>query len=119
VVVEGERVPGEPPARPRRCGHGLEEAAAVGPGGQVQQRAERAVDQRRLLVEVRVAHVGLDQVEFHARVGGAGAGLRQHRGRRVQADHPLSRRPRDRDRDTPVPDREFDQRFVLTGHGRS
>ena len=46
-VVEGERVPGEPPGRGERGGDALEGAAAVGPGRQVQQGAGRAVDQRR------------------------------------------------------------------------
>jgi hypothetical protein len=50
-VVEGKGVPGEPPFLPERGGDALEGAAAVGPGRQVQERAERAVDQRRRLVE--------------------------------------------------------------------
>ena len=112
VVVEGKRVPGEPPARPERRGDALERAAAVGPGRQVQQRAERAVDQRRRLVEGEVAHVALAQVELHARLGRTRAGLLEHRRRGVDADHPPAGRLRDRDRDPTVPDRQLDQRPV-------
>jgi hypothetical protein len=59
AVVEGKGVPGEAPVWWERGGDTLERVAAVGPGGQVQQRAEGAVDQRRRLVEGKVAHVGL------------------------------------------------------------
>src|SRR4051794_3610007 len=45
VMVEGERVPGEPAVRPKRCRDALEAAAAIGPRGQMQQRAAGAVDQ--------------------------------------------------------------------------
>jgi hypothetical protein len=68
VVVEGEGIPGKPAVRQERGGDPLEGAPAVGPGRQVQQRAERAVDQRRRLLETQVAHVGLAQVEPHAGV---------------------------------------------------
>lgn len=52
-VVERKGVPGEPPARPQGGGDTLEGAAAVSPSGQVQQCAERTVDQRRRLIERR------------------------------------------------------------------
>jgi len=45
LVVEGEGVPGEPSVRPQRPGDAFERAAAIGPGLQVQERAEGAVDQ--------------------------------------------------------------------------
>ena len=111
-VVEGEGVPGEPPARPERGGDALEGAAAVGPGRQVQERPERAVDQRRRLVQGEVAHVALAQVELHARLGRTGTGLLEHRRRRVDADDRPAGRLRDRDRHPPVPDRQLDQRPV-------
>src|SRR5436190_2101570 len=45
VMVEGERVPGEAAVRPKRCRDPPEAAATIGPGGQMQQRPPRAVDQ--------------------------------------------------------------------------
>src|SRR5207248_11412539 len=62
-VVEGEGVPGEAAVRPERGGDAREGATAVGPGRQVQERAERAVDQRRRLVEGEGAHVARAPVE--------------------------------------------------------
>src|SRR5438445_5800420 len=44
VVVEGECVPGEATIRLQRRGDTFKRAAAVGPGWQVQERTERAVD---------------------------------------------------------------------------
>jgi hypothetical protein len=44
----------------------------------VQQRAERAVDQRRRFVEGELAHVILVQVELHPHLGGTGMGLGEH-----------------------------------------
>ena len=78
----------------------------------MQERAERAVDQRRRLVENQVAHVALAQVELHTRLGGTSTGLREHRRRRVNADHALASRLRDRNRHPPIADRQLDQRPV-------
>jgi hypothetical protein len=78
-VVEGVGVPSEQPTRPQGRGDALERAPAVGPGRHVQQRAERAVDQRGGLVDAQLAHVGLVQVEFHPSAVGADAGLVEHR----------------------------------------
>src|SRR6516162_2973772 len=50
VVVEGKGVPGEPSSRSERSGDPVKGTAAVGPGRQMQQRPERAVDQCRWLV---------------------------------------------------------------------
>ena len=46
VMVEAEHVPREPAAGLKRRGDTLEDASLVVPGGQVQERAERAVDER-------------------------------------------------------------------------
>src|SRR5919197_2906051 len=59
VMVEGERVPCEPSAGPQRRRDALERATAVPPRWEIQERAVRAVDQRRRLVELEVAHVAL------------------------------------------------------------
>jgi len=112
VVVEGQGVPGEPPLRPERDGDALEGAPPVGPGRQVQQRTERAVDQPRWLVEGQVMHVTFAQVEVHAHLGRAGPRLSEHGRRGVDADHSLAGSLRDRDRDPPVPDRELHQRPI-------
>ena len=92
-VVERERVPGEPSARPERRGDALERAAAVGPGRQVQERAERAVDQRRRLVEREVAHVALAQVELDARLGRAGVAPARASPARCRCRSPAGRSP--------------------------
>jgi hypothetical protein len=39
--IEDEGVPGEPAAWQKRCRDALEGAPTIGPGGQMQQRAER------------------------------------------------------------------------------
>jgi hypothetical protein len=62
LVIEGKGVPGKPATWPQRGGGPLERAAPVGPGRQVQQRAERAIDQRGWLGENQVAYVTLAQV---------------------------------------------------------
>src|SRR5436305_7251369 len=51
------------------------------------------------------ADIGLTQVEFHARCDGAEPGLLEHRVGGVKADHWLSGRLRDWDRDASVADR--------------
>lgn len=86
LVVEGEGAPGEPSARRQRPDDAFERAAAVGPGLQVQERAEGAVDQLRRLIEVEVAHVALAQVKLHTRLGWAGTGLLEHRRGTVDVD---------------------------------
>jgi hypothetical protein len=65
----------------------------------VQERAKRAVHQRRRLLEREVAHVALAQVEVDARLLRRRARLLEHRRRAVGADHPLPDRPRDRNCD--------------------
>ena len=104
-VIEREGVPGEPSARPERRRDPFEGPPAVGPGRQVQERAERAVDQRSRLVEREVAHVAFVQVELHTRLGRPVAGLLEHRRRRVDSDHPPAGRLRNGDRDPTVADR--------------
>ena len=66
LVVKGEGIPGEAPVRPERRRHPLEGSAAVGPGRSMQERAKRAVDERRRFSEREVPHVARDQFEFHA-----------------------------------------------------
>src|ERR1700731_2956007 len=86
----------------------LEGPAAVGPGAQVQQRAVRAVDEPRGLVQGQVAHVAFAQIEADARLRGTGTGLGEHDGRRVDADHRLACCLRDRDGHPVVPDGKLD-----------
>jgi len=110
VVVEGERVPGEAAARAQRLRHPLEDGAPVGPRRQVEERAERAVDQCGGLFQVELAHVAQMELELDACRGGALTRLVEHRRRRVDPDHGPSRRLRDRNRDAAVADRELDER---------
>jgi hypothetical protein len=107
VRVEGERVPCEPPAGLERVGDPLEHAAAVGPGRQVQQAPERAVDERRRLVQLEFAHVALTQLKWRARLGRPLARLRKHCRRAVDSEHRADRL-RHRNSDPAVPDRELD-----------
>src|SRR5437879_1128820 len=104
-MVEGEGVPGEATIRLQRRCDPFEGAAAVGPRGQVQERAEGAVDQRRWLVEGEIAHVALAQVEVDACLVSTGTGEREHRRRRVNADHLLASCLGDWDGDSAVADR--------------
>src|SRR4051794_21189689 len=90
VVVKGKSIPGKPPIRAERGGDALERAAAVGPGRQVQERAERAVNERRRLVESEVAHVAFAQIKLNVRLGRVGVGLRKHCRRRIDADDSLA-----------------------------
>ena len=76
------------------------------------ERAERAVDEPGRLVQLEVAHVAFAQLEVDAGRGDALARLREHRGRRVDAEHAPAGLARDRDRDAPVADRELDERPV-------
>jgi len=78
----------------------------------VQQGAGRAVDEGGGFGEGEVAHVALAQVEFHAGLGRADAGLVEHRRRGVDPDDASAGRLRDRDGDSSVPDRELDERPV-------
>jgi hypothetical protein len=77
--VEREGVPGEPASRPKRGSDALEDAPPDGPGRQVQQCAERAVDQPRRLIEGEVAHICLAQVQLDTCPGCPGPGLGEHR----------------------------------------
>ena len=78
----------------------------------MQERAERAVDERGRLVQLEVAHVALPEVERDACLGGAGAGVLQHPRRGVDPEDRPARRLRNGDRDAAVPDRELDERPV-------
>ena len=78
-MVEREGVPREAPARTECAGHAFERLPAVAPGAQVKQRAERAIDESRLLIECQVAHVAQAQIEVHTRAVGCVPRLREHR----------------------------------------
>jgi hypothetical protein len=78
-----------------------------------QERSERAVDQPRWFIEGEVAHVAFAKIEVHARFGRPGTGLLEHHWRRVNADHSLSRRLSDWNRDPPIADRKLDQSAVM------
>jgi hypothetical protein len=73
---------------------------------------ERAVDHPGGLVERRIADVVLAKVELDVGGGRVRAGLGEHRGRRVDADHPPSGRLGDRDRHATVADGELHDRSV-------
>ena len=66
-VAEDEGVEGEPPAGPQRGGDALEDPPLLLPAVQVEERAERDVDQRRGLVELELADVAEPQLERQAR----------------------------------------------------
>src|SRR5262245_40978826 len=110
AVVEGIRVPREPSTRSEARGYPLERPAPVGPGRQMEERPERAVDELDGLVELEVAHVAETQVELDARLRGVRTCLLEHRRRGVDPDDGPTRRPGDRDRHPPVPDRELHER---------
>ena len=57
LMIERKGIPCEPPAGTERRRDPLERVASVGLRRQVQKRPERAVDQRRRLVEHELAHV--------------------------------------------------------------
>jgi hypothetical protein len=76
----------------------------------MQQRAERAVDQRGRIVDFEVAHVALAQLELDAGVCRVRARLCEHRRRRVDAEHAPADRLRDGNRDPAVADGELDHR---------
>jgi hypothetical protein len=85
-VVEGERIPGKATTR-SQCGRDVLEApATVGPGREVQQRPERAVDERRRLVEREIADVAESKVELDSSVGRTAARHAEHRWRQVDSD---------------------------------
>src|SRR5207342_3108239 len=102
-------VPGEAPARAERRVRALEDTAAVGPGGEVAQRAGWDVDEPGGLIQLELAHVALAQLEVDTSSGCPLARLREHRRRRVDSEHLPSGLARDRDRDAAIPDRELDE----------
>lgn len=112
AVVEAERIPREASARSERGGHTLEHASAVCPRGQVQQSAERAVDEARRLVQLEVPHVRLAEMKLDAGLGSALAGQTDHRGRGVDADDGATRFAGDGNRHVARADGELDQRPV-------
>src|SRR5918911_1078613 len=109
VMVEGERVPGEAAARPKRRRDPLEAAATIGPPGQMQQRPPGAVDQGRRFLDFKLPYVCCAQVELDSLLERAHSSLLEHRRRRVNPDHTPARRLSNRNRDAPVPNRKLDQ----------
>ena len=67
-MVEHEGVPREPSTGTERGGDTLERPAPVGPGREMEQRPERAIDQRCRLGQRELAHVTFVQLELHARL---------------------------------------------------
>jgi len=78
AVVERKGVPGETAARPERSGNPFKRTAPIGPCWQVEKRAEGTIDQSGRFLEGQIPHVGLPQVELHARSHGVVARLVQH-----------------------------------------
>ena len=115
-MVEGERIPGEAAARPKRCRNPLEAAATIGPRGQMQQRSAGAVDQGRRFVDFKLSYVSFAQVELDSLLSCAQSSLREHRRRRVNPDYTPARCPSNRDRNAPGTNRKlYQQPFSLTG----
>ena len=106
----GEDVEDEPAvSRRQTTGHGPKGQAPVLVRLHVEQRAERADDERERLVDRRVAHVAVAQVELDARQRGALARHLEHPGRQVDADDADARRG-DRHRDPARADAELEHR---------
>ena len=78
AVVERKGVPGETAARPERGGNTFKRTPPVGPGWQVEKRAEGTIDQPGRFLQGQVPHVRLAQVEIHAGLRRPRAGLVQH-----------------------------------------
>ena len=78
----------------------------------MEERAEGAVDQRRRLVQLELAHVAVPQLELDARGVGARSGLGEHRLREVDADDSAAGGLRRGNRDPSGPDGELDDRAV-------
>src|SRR5438477_11562220 len=109
VMVEGERIPGEAPVRPKRRSDALKAAATIGPRGQMQQRPPGAVDQGRRFLDFKLPYVSFTQVELDSLLKRAHSSLLEHRRRRVNPDHTPARCPSNRDRNAPVTNRKLDQ----------
>jgi phenylalanyl-tRNA synthetase alpha chain len=107
-VIEDERVPREAASAHEGCRDALEDTSPVAPRRQVEERPERAIDERRRLVQFEVAHVLLAQVELDVSLVRGRASLRQHLSRRVRADHGGPERLRNRYCDTTRADGELD-----------
>src|SRR5688572_5885971 len=108
--VEDERVPGEATAGPQRGVDTLEDAAPVGPGRQVEQRAERRIDQSGRRLQLEVAHVALTELQLDACRCRALARLFEHGGGDVDPEHGPPGLAGDRNRHATVADRELDER---------
>jgi hypothetical protein len=115
VMVEHERVPGEPATAAERGGDSLEHAPPVCPRPQVKERTEGAVDEARWFIEFEIAHVALAQIESDPCCGGRRARLREHGRRGVDPDHRPTGRKRHRNRNATSPDRELDEWPVNVG----
>ncbi len=76
----------------------------------MQEGPERAIDQRRLLVDGEVAHVEFAQLELDTRHGGTRTGLLEHCRRSVDSGHWPTGRLRNRNGDPAVPDSKLDER---------
>ena len=108
-VVEGEGVPGEAATRAERGGDALEDASPIGPRREVEQRAGRAVDERRAAPRgrARACPGAARSSELAARVARAAASIAG------EESMPMTVRPvarRNRDRDAAGSDRELDDR---------
>jgi hypothetical protein len=113
-VAEGEGVERERAARAERGCDAVEHQSLLLPAVQVEERAERDVDQRRRLVELEVAGVGQPQLERQP--GRALACDLEHRRGGIDAEDGLAGGPDDLDRHPAAPDHELDDRPVrLTG----
>jgi hypothetical protein len=69
--------------------------------------SEWTVDQRRRLINRKVAHVTLKQLEFDTILGCADTGLLKHGGRAIDADDWPADRSGDRNGNAAIPHREF------------
>src|SRR5215212_5753301 len=106
-MVERKGVPRKATARAERRGDSFKRASAVSPGRQVEKRTEGAVNEGGWLVEGKILHVALAQLEFNTGLRGAAAGVLEHRRRGIDADDAPAGRLRHRDRDPTVADGQF------------
>ncbi len=116
-VTEGEGVECKPTPGTKRGGDPLEHLPLLVPAVQVQQRAERDVDQGCRLVDLELPNIAEPQLEWQARRPLARD--LEHRRRRVDPEHGLPCLADDLDRDSSAADHQLDDRPVrLAGEAR-
>jgi len=109
-VAEDEGVEGETPTRPQRRGDALEHLPLLLPSVQMEERAERDVDQRGRFLELELPDVAEPQLERQA--GRSLPRDLEHRRRRVDPEHGLAGLAHDFDRNAAASDHQLGDRPV-------